>query len=50
MTNSGLTKICTFTPFYMLENKSRATIEVADAADGCEKQKWITLAPKAVCF
>jgi hypothetical protein len=30
MTNSGLTKLCTFTPYYLVENKARVSIQVAD--------------------
>ena len=40
MTNSGLTKLCTFTPYYMIDNKSKAPIEVADANAMPHKQGW----------
>lgn len=43
--SSGLTKICTFTPFYIVMNTSDVNMLVAEAK---EEEEWIELPPKSV--
>lgn len=45
LSSSGLTKICTFTPFYIVMNTSDVTMWVAEAK---EEEDWIELPPKSV--
>lgn len=43
--SSGLAKICTFTPFYIVMNTSDVNMWVAEAK---EEEEWIELPPKSV--
>lgn len=43
--SSGLTNICTFTPFYIVMNTSDVNMWVAEAK---EEEEWIELPPKSV--